>query len=149
MKVILLKDIPGTGRKNDVKEIAPGYASNFLFPQRLAVVATESALKTLEKTKVRSATEQKIQAELLAKNLESLNGAEIILKERANDEGHLFAGIHKDEILAEIKKQLKKEIPEAALILDTPIKTIGSTKVPIVVGEEKAMLTVSVERGEK
>ncbi len=149
MKVILLKDVPGTGRKHDVKEVAPGYAGNFLFPQKLAAIATEAALKTLEKTRARSEAEQKVQAELLAKNLESLNGAEIVLKERANDEGHLFAGIHKDEILAHIKKQLNKEVPEEAIDLKSPIKNVGETKVPIRIGDAQATLTVNVKRAEE
>jgi len=146
MKIILLKDVPGTGRAHEIKEVAPGFCGNFLIPNKLAVVATPTALKSLEERKKRTEAESKITEDLMMKNLASLKEATVVISGKANEEGHLFAGIHAREILEALKKQLRIELPEETLKLDSPIKSVGKTEVVAEIHGKKVSFTLSVEK---
>ncbi len=125
MKIILLKDVPGTGKHYDVKEVSAGFASNYLIPNKLGVVATPSLIQKMEVEKKNALAHSKISENLALKNLGDLSGKSIIIKEKANEEGHLFAGIHGKEISEAIKRELKLDIPEDFLKIDKPIKSLG------------------------
>lgn len=146
MKIILLKDVPGTGRRNDVKEVSAGFAMNFLVPNRLALKATDQAVAKIETDKTRQSEEGEIQETLLISNLESLSGAKVLFKEKANEEGVLFGSIHLKEVSEEIKKQLKINIPIDCIKLEKPIKTAGETKVVASHPKKKVEFIVLVER---
>ncbi len=145
MKVILLKDVLKVGQKYDIKEVSSGFANNFLFPQKLAEVATKKALARLENRTRAIDTEKNIQSDLLAKNIEDLNGTKIVMQEKANEQGHLFAGIHKDEIIPEIKKQTQLEVEAEMIELEEPIKELGEYKLVVARGDKKATFTLIVE----
>jgi len=144
--MILLKDVPGLGRRHEVKEVSPGYARNFLIPRKLAEPAAPDALERLAKTAAAENAEERMQKELLHKNIESLNGKKLVVKENANDEGHLYAGIHAREVVALVKKEFNLNIPEALIRLEKPIKELGATEVSIGDGERTGKLTLEVER---
>ena len=74
---------------------------------------------------------KQIQQDLFEKNLESLNGAKVVIKEKANEKGHLFAAVHAKEIAKILKEQKHIEIPEEMIELDQPIKEIGEYKVKV------------------
>jgi large subunit ribosomal protein L9 len=131
MKVIFLKDVPRAGRKNEVKEVNSGYALNFLFPNRLAEAATDKAVSRLEMQKKEILVEREVQASLLSQNLDEIKNKTITIIEKANEKGHLFEGIHKKEILAQMKKEHHAEISEDCIILEKPIKEIGEFTIPI------------------
>lgn len=132
MKVILLKDIGGVGRKGEVKNAAEGYAQNFLLPRKLAIVATAKEIKQLNIEKTKDEEKKKIQEDLLEKNLEALRDKKITIQAKASEAGHLFAGIHKEDIVKALKDQASIEIPEENLDLKENIKSIGSYKIPVV-----------------
>jgi large subunit ribosomal protein L9 len=145
MKVILLKDIPKVGKKFESKEVTAGYARNFLLPQGLAEVATD---KTLAKIKLqRSLHEEKvkIQEEKLAEKLANIKDAVITLKEKANEKGHLFAGIHADELVSHIKDELGLDVVASHIKLEQPIKEIGEHEVALEVQGKTALFKVVVE----
>ncbi len=146
MKIILLKDVPKVGKKYETKEVPDGYGRNFLLKRGLAEVATAGAIKRVEEIKKTAAVEKKIQEDLLMKNLEDLNGITITLKEKANEEGHLFAGIHKEEIISEIKKETRLDIIPEYIDLDKPIKKIGEFDIGISVNGKKAKFKLIVEK---
>lgn len=146
MKVILLKDVPGTGRRHDVKEVAPGFASNFLLPNKLCVAATAEAIKKLEKEKAQADAESKVAESLVIKNLEALSGKTITLKEKANDEGHLFAGVKKDEVRKTLKKQLHIDLPEEYILLEKPIKEMGTHVIEAEGYNKKISFTIEITR---
>jgi large subunit ribosomal protein L9 len=125
MKVILLKDVKTVGRKYDVKEVADGYALNFLLPQKSAERATDKALERINKMKAEIDAERKVQDDLLMKNLEGLKGQTVTIEEKVNDKGHLFAAIHKEKIAEEVEKQTRVSIPAAMIQLGKPIKEAG------------------------
>lgn len=145
MKVILLKNIPKIGQKYEVKEVSDGHASNFLIPRGLALVASQSALKQVETLKVRDVMEKKVHEDLLLKNLEDLTGVTVHMSESANEQGHLFAGIHKEEIIPALKAQTRLEIYPEYIVLDKPIKTTGEHEITVSVQDKKTTFKLIVE----
>ena len=146
MKVILNQDIPKVGKKYEVKNVADGHALNFLIPRGLVVAATVGALKKLEIVKTMVVVEKKVQEDLLLKNLESLNGVKIEIAEKTNDKGHLFAGLHKEQIIPVIKKQTGFDVLPEFLILDKPIKEIGEQTIEVKVQNKTAKFTLIVKK---
>jgi len=144
MKIILLKDIAKVGRKYDVKDVAEGYAQNMLIPRGAAQVATSQNLKNLEILKSRDLTQKKIQGELLEKSLETIKKLTINLKEKANEKGHLFAGITKEMIVAEIMKETRLNIDPESILLPKPIKETGMHKITVEAGGKKAEFTLNI-----
>lgn len=129
MKVILLKDIRKVGKKYDVKDVADGYALNFLIPQKQAEAATASSMKKLESMKAKAEAEKKVQEELLMKNLKGLSGISIELKEQANEKGSLFKGVHKEEIVKALKEQGHLDLLPEYIDLEKPLKDVGEHEV--------------------
>ncbi len=144
MKIILLKDIPNIGKRYDVKNVADGYALNFLFPRALAEIASDKSLKNIEEIKRRNSDEQKIREDLLMKGLKDLSGIRIEISEKANTKGHLFAGIHKPELIKEIKKQTNLDVDEAHIDLEKPIKEVGEYDIKIKVQDKEAAFKLIV-----
>ncbi len=137
MKVVLLQDVPGVGRKNEVKNVADGYALNMLFPRKLAEKGTAHAIANAEKIKGEIEAKAKIQADLLQKNLKSLEATIIEMTGKANEKGHLFSGIHKEAIVDAVKKQKGIDILPEFLELDHPLKTVGEHSISARVEDKK------------
>ena len=147
MKIIFLKDVPRIGRKYEVKEVADGYGRH-LVVQKLASVATKESINSVEKKKLTDASLKKVHADLLIKNLDALNGTTITLRGKANEKGHLFASIHKEEILAVLKSATHLDMNPHYIILDRPLKEVGSFEIPVNINKGHAVFTVVVEAGE-
>ncbi|MFZ3015747.1 MAG: 50S ribosomal protein L9 [Minisyncoccia bacterium] len=146
MKVIFLKDVPRVGKKHDIKDMNDGYAVNFLFPRKLAEIATLKAIAQLEKNKKEILVEREIQEELLVKNLEEIKGKLIVIKGKTNEKGSLFSAIHKKEIIEAMKKEHRAEVSEEFLMLEKPIKEIGDFEIPIEIRGKKSFFKLKVER---
>ena len=148
MKVILLTDVPKIGHKYDVKDVAAGYATNFLIPKKLAETATPKKIKNLELKVAEIDEEKKIQKVLLDKNFEALNTVSVEIKEKANDKGHLFKGLHAEEILQALRKQAHIDLPPESIQLEQPIKEVGEHTISVVVGEKTAAFKLVVIKKE-
>jgi large subunit ribosomal protein L9 len=126
MNVILLKDIKGTGKKGEVINVSDGYARNYLFPKKLASEANNNNLKVLnEKKKSQEIKEQK-EYELaveLGKKMEELN---ITMYSKAGEGGRLFGSITAKDIADELKKKHEINIDKRKILLDDPIRSLGS-----------------------
>ncbi len=144
MKIIFLKDIPKVGKKYEVKEVADGYGRHMV-SKGLAEPATKDAVARLEKKMLTDASQKKVHEELLLKTLESLDGATITLRGKANEKGHLFASIHKEEILAELKRATRLDMHPDYVVLERPLKELGTFQIPINVAKHRAVFTVVVE----
>ncbi len=131
MKVIFLKQVPSAGNKYEVKNVSDGYATNFLIPNGLALAATDSALKKILSQKEQEDSEKKVHEDLLLKNIKDLEGVRVEMKEPANEQGHLFAGIHASEIVPVIKEQTRLEILPEHIKLPKPIKEVGEHKISV------------------
>lgn len=147
MQVILLQDVKGMGKKGDLVKSSDGYARNYLFPKKLAMEATEGSVKTLEKQK--AADQQKKQEEKLAalelkKKIES-QGA-VVIKTKAGDGGRLFGAITAKDIADAFEKAYGITLDKKKIVLDTPIKNVGNTKVELKLYPEiSAQLKVNIE----
>ncbi len=146
MKVILLKDVKKIGRRGEVKEISDGYARNFLIPQRLAELATPEAIAKLEKMKQVSHIEKKVQHDLLVENIKKLEAITVVLKRPANEKGHLFSAIRAEDIVEALQTKHSTQIAPENLIIDTPIKMLGTFSIGAKVDEVKGKFTLVVEQ---
>ncbi len=149
MKVILLKDVAKLGKRFDIKDVSSGHGLNLLIPQGHAIAATADAVKRLEVEKKRVQAEQKVHEDLLVKNIKDLEGVSITIFGKANDKGHLFAGIHKDEIVAELVKQTELQISSSFIDLEHPLKEVGEYPVKVNGGGKSATFKVVIEKALK
>ena len=131
MKVILQKDIAGTGKRGDVKDVADGYARNFLLKKGLAVAASARAIGEQAKLKKllvkQSAEELKREQEAASK----LDGMLVEVGGRVTDEGTLYAAIRGDAIVKAIKQQFGVSLKPEQIVIPTPIKSLGEHTVQV------------------
>jgi len=145
MQIILLKDIKGIGKKHEVKTVADGYALNLLIPQKLAEVATSGSLARVELSRKQELADKKIQEDLLAKNLKAIHDITVETTVVANEEGHLFAGIHSVEIAPIVKSATGIDILPEFIQLEKPIKATGEHKIDVKVQGKSATFTLIVK----
>ncbi|MDE2038066.1 MAG: 50S ribosomal protein L9 [Patescibacteria group bacterium] len=146
MKIILLKDIAKLGRRFDVKDVPSGYAINMLIPRGDAIAATPQALKRVEADKAKAEGERKVKEGLLIKSLEDLDGAVVAMKGKANDKGHLFAGLHKEAVAAVVASQTRLSIDPSSIKLDQPLKTVGPHAITVEAAGRSAAFTLVIEK---
>ena len=145
MKVILLKDVPKVGSQYEIKDVSSGFARNFLLAKKLAEPASVRAVSTIEKRKASADYVKKAEVNLLITEMEKLSDVKITIKEKANEQGSLFAGIHKEKIISTIKEQLGANITEEMIFLDGPIKELGEYNIPVSAGDKKNKFTINIE----
>ncbi len=146
MKVILLKDVPKLGRRFDIKDVSSGHALNLLIPKGLVTNATPEAIKRMELNRKQVEGERAIHEELLVKNIKGLDGITLKISGKANEKGHLFAGLHREEIVKEIEKQTQLQLDPAFIQLEHPLKEVGEHEIVVEGGGKKAKFKVVVEK---
>ena len=146
MKVILKADVSKIGKRGEVKDVADGYAGNFLIPRGLAEQATPKKIEQAKVHEAETKTHEKVQHELLHKTIEALKQQTITISEKANEQGHLYEGVHKSHILTSLKKQTNMELKEDHLVLDHPLKELGEHTIPVQAGDIEGILTVRIEK---
>ena len=144
MKVIFLKDVRGVGRAHEVKNVADGYAINFLFKQKLAEPATEEKVKALEAKAQAHEAEVEKQEEELTKKVLSLRGKKIVLRARATEKGGLFKAIAAKDIMKAIKDEHEVELSEDVFTFPEHIKTVGEHMVLAQSKTQKAEIIVAI-----
>ncbi len=130
MKVILLQNVDGLGKKYEIKEVKSGYARNFLLPQKLAKTATKTALKWLEDQKEVIAKEAEEDLKKVQELASHLDGLEVIISVKVGDEGQLFESINAQKI-SEKLKEMGYEVAKSHIKLANPIKEVGEFPVEI------------------
>ena len=131
MKVILLEDVKSLGKKGQIVNVSDGYARNMILPKKLGVEATS---KNLNDLKLRKANEEKVAQESLdaAKAFaEELSTKEVILTLKVGEGGRTFGSVSSKEISEAAKKQLNLDIDKKKLQLESPIRNLGVTNVPV------------------
>lgn len=131
MRVIFLKDVKGRGKKGEVKNVADGYAQNFLIKQGLALEATPANMKSLEAQKnkeAKDAANELAEAKQLKERLEKLT---LQFQTKAGEGGRLFGSITTKQIAEELNKKHKIKIDKRKMELDDAIRALGYTNVPI------------------
>jgi large subunit ribosomal protein L9 len=145
MKVILTQDVTNVGQKFEIAEVKPGFARNFLFAQGLAEAVTKSNAKRVAELQAKRDAEKKRQDEILEKAFTGVAKAVVTFKRSANEEGHLYAGVTKDELAEELGKVVGAKFHADHIELEKPIKELGEHKVPVDLKGKQAEFTVIVE----
>ena len=124
MKVILLEDVENVGKKFEVKEVADGYARNFLFPKDLAKPATDGALKQLKTEKETAAKMAELELAITQETVAAIDGQEIEILAKVDDKGKLYGSITPLKI-ANVLKNKGFEIKKSQIKLPESIKKAG------------------------
>lgn len=144
MKVILLKDVRNLGNVGAIKEVADGYARNFLFAHKLAEPATEEKMAQVAAQAAAREAHVKKEAEQLDAKVASLRGKAVHIAARATEKGGLFKSITPKDIAKAILGEHSLEMSENSLYIAEPIKTIGEHAVSVQSVNQKADLTVVI-----
>ncbi len=131
MKVILLEDVKSLGKKGDVVDVSDGYAKNFLITKKKGVEANS---KNLNDLKLKKANDEKVAAQNLAdaKALaESMAEKTVVVRLKAGEGGKTFGSVSSKEIAEEAKKQFELDIDKKKIVIDDPIKSLGTYEVTV------------------
>lgn len=131
MKVILLADVKGQGKKDQVVNVSDGFARNFLFPKNLAVVADAKAVserKSKEEARLHRIEVEKAEAKAMA---EKLSGITVKLTEQAGADGRLYGSVTTKDVAEALGRQLGQEIDKRKLVLPEALKAFGTYQVEI------------------
>jgi large subunit ribosomal protein L9 len=145
MKVILTQDIPGVGKKWEVKDVKPGYGRNYLLSRNLAIPATDGNLKDIQLKQKQDVQKRAVQKDLFEKSLGSLRDFTFVIERKANEKGHLYDAVDIKEIAGLLKEKIKAEIPFEYIKLDKPIKEIGKHKVAIQKGDLETPFEIEIK----
>lgn len=148
MKVILLQDVKGKGKKGQMIEASDGYARNFLLPRKMAIEATADNINTMkmnDKAKAEQAAREKAQAQETAAKLKDVT---VEIKAKSGNGGRLFGSITSAEISDALKQQFGIAIDKKKIVQDEPIKSFGSFSVKAKLGYEiTATISIHVSEG--
>ena len=150
MKVILTENMPKLGEVGDICEVADGYARNYLLPQRIAIVATEGALKQVDNLKRQEARRrERVRGDAVAQR-EMLEGLSLAFTAKVGETGRLYGSITSSDIAERIEEITGQEVDRRKILLDNPLRQIGTFEVPIrLLPEVTAQLKVVVEPEEE
>jgi large subunit ribosomal protein L9 len=132
MKVLLLQDVKGLGKKGEIKEVKPGYARNFLIPRKLAKVATPEVIKEFKIRQAKEEAERKAKLEELNRLKARIEAEPLVIKHKLGANGQLYGAVTHKEIAEKLKEkgiEIDKREIEAP-----PIKSVGEYEVEIKLG---------------
>ncbi|MGC4086013.1 MAG: 50S ribosomal protein L9 [Vicinamibacterales bacterium] len=145
MKVVLRQDVENLGEKGSVKNVADGYARNYLIPRGMAVVATPGELKvvaTNDAVKQRKIARQEQELQGLA---DRINGQKLVFEARAGSSGRLFGSITNGDIAEKLSSAVGTEIDRRKIVVDEAIRTTGDHTVTVnLIGKLRPQVTVTV-----
>ena len=130
MKILLLKDVPNVGHKNDVKDVNDGFARNFLLARKLAIVATDEKISELERGKKDKKNKEQIDRKKYQDIADKLSQVDVIIPTKVGEKGKAFGSIGNREIKKALGAQWHM-IEESWIDLEESIKTTGTIKIPL------------------
>ncbi len=146
MKVILLQDVKGKGKKGQMLEVSDGYARNFMLPRKLAIEATADAINTMkmnDKAAAEKTAREKAEALEISKKLRAMT---LVVKAKGGGAGRLFGSVTNQEIADALKGQSGIVLDKRKIVISDPIKAVGTYTVTCKLGYEiNAPLTVKIE----
>jgi len=131
MKVILLQDIKGTGKKDEIINASDGFAKNYLFVKKLAIEANAENLAKLNAKKAKEKREKEAEIELARKLADELQKLTVKITVKAGENGKIFGGITSGQISEKLEEQHKVKIDKKKINVNEPIKTVGRTLVDV------------------
>lgn len=145
MEILLLEDIKGVGKKNDLLVVGDGFALNYLLPQRKALVATPTVRKRYAEQIKRRAEEKEQERKVKSDLGAAIAGKSLTFTKKATKNGKLYAAISEALIAEAMKEQLKLDIPEDSIEIPDPIKAVGQFQVKIRIGEMAQTVSITVK----
>ena len=146
MKVILLQDVKGKGKKGQMLEVSDGYARNFMLPKKMAIEATADAINTMrmnDKATQERIAKEKAEALALSKQLRELT---LVVTCKGGGAGRLFGSVTNQEIADALKASSGIALDKRKIVISDPIKSVGTYTVQCKLGYEiTAPLTVKIE----
>ena len=146
MKVILLQDVKGKGKKGQMIEVSDGYARNFMLPKKLAIEATADAINTMrmnDKATQERIANEKAEALALSKQLREMT---LVVTAKGGGAGRLFGSVTNQEIADALEKKSGIKLDKRKIVISDPIKAVGTYTVNCKLGYEiTAPLTVKIE----
>ena len=130
MKVLLCEDVKKLGWLGDVVEVNDGYARNYLLPQGLATVATDTSIRALAEEKARRAEQRIQESSRVEEAVRTVEGAEAVVAAKANEQGVLFGSVSAQQIAANLREQ-GFEVADEVVQLPEHIKQIGTHTVTL------------------
>ena len=146
MKVILMADVPALGRRGELRDVATGYARNFLLPKKLAVPATPANLQNLEHLKRHRERAESKALEQARAAAEQIAGLTLAVTARASEDGRLYGSVSAQDIVDFLARH-QLVVEKRRVQLEEPIKALGEYRVPVRLHlDVTAPLTVAVSR---
>ena len=146
MKVILLQDVKGKGKKGQMLEVSDGYARNYMLPRKIAVEATADAVNTMrmnDKAAAEKAAKERAEAVEISRKLREMT---VVVMAKGGGAGRLFGSVTNQEIADALKAQSGIVLDKRKIVIADPIKSVGSYTVQCKLGYEiTAPLTVKIE----
>ena len=146
MKVILMQDVKGKGKKGQMIEVSDGYARNYMLPRKIAMEATTDAVNTMrmnDKATAERIAREKAEALETSKKLREMT---LIVKAKGGGAGRLFGSVTNQEIADSLKAKTGIALDKRKIVLSDPIKSVGTYTVTCKLGYEiSAPLTVKIE----
>ena len=146
MKVILLQDVKGKGKKGQMLEVSDGYARNFMLPRKLAIEATADAINTMrmnDKAAAEKAAKERAEAMEISKQLRAMT---VTVTCKGGGSGRLFGSVTNQEIADALKAKTGINLDKRKIVISDPIKNVGTYTVTCKLGYEiTAPLTVKIE----
>ena len=150
MKVIFIEDVPNVARAGQTKVVADGYARNYLFPRKLAVLADSRAAAAVEAHIKKVAKQRAIEEAEMAELAKIISGTEITLKAKVGEKEHLYGSVTGADIAGELSKTIGREVDKRKVDLAEPIRQVGVYDVTIRFTHEiTAVVSVTVMSDEE
>ena len=131
MKVILLTDVKGSGKKDEIINVSDGYARNFLFPKKWAVEAPPGATKEIERKCAAEAAREAERRALAEEKAKQLKNKGITLSVKCGEKGRLYGSITTAEIAAELEKQYGVQVDKRKIELAEPVRQVGDVQITV------------------
>jgi len=144
VRVVFLNDVDGIARAGEIKNVADGYARNFLLPRKLAAAATTSTVQQAESRAKAIAKEQDKLDEAANAVATQLSSAAVVIKARVGEGGRLFGSVTSSDIAEAINARSGGNVEHRQVVLDAPIKEVGTYEVPVTL-TRNVRATVNIE----
>jgi large subunit ribosomal protein L9 len=146
MRVVFLDDVDGVARAGEIKNVADGYARNFLLPRKLAAAATTASMQQAEKRAKQIAVEEEKLDAAAQQIAGTVSGTPIVIMARAGDEGRLFGSVTASDIAEAVNERAGTQLGHRQVALSRPIREVGSYEIEVSLTRNvKAQVAVEVK----
>jgi large subunit ribosomal protein L9 len=136
VKIVLLEDVKGTGKAGEAKEVADGFARNYLIPRKLAVAATAGAVERIEREKATAVRRQEREVEAARELARRLEAAQVTIVLRVGKEGKLFGTVTNADVASALKQQHGIVVDRRKIEFEEPVRALGPAAAQVKVHQQ-------------